>query len=414
LLARKQVWSDSTNTIVVPNNENWIIQGALGPDGLSVKLDARLSSGSAIDFSEASIVVRHVRFSGQTAPQDEYRSARDYGWIDDPFGGGTTLGGAFSYDGGGLEPGIQTPRLIFEHVVFDHNGAVGGSAVWIAGRQGTWSGIKLVVDGCLFFRNVAIFHSAIAMWNLCPSTLLVNNTDFIHNEAFVIPHLWIQDVDTKVGVAGQSHTVTVANSHFEGPMWTYSTAGPVFCLHLTYTRDGANYDSLMERVTQIDAQSDNCPGALACCSSGARPINCRIRECRVARVTGTDSGLGNPPNNRAHSTVILLVGTNYSAISHLALEDSGAFQDETRGEGVLLFEDEIVMLPEYESTNEYHVLDSTFARNKAARGAAIGWFSSKAQLVVQRCWFEVSYGPRLRSVHGFMHMLVLYVHQTVA
>ena len=55
LLARKQVWSDNNKTIVVPNDENWIIQGALGPDGVPVKLDARISSGSAVDFSEASI-----------------------------------------------------------------------------------------------------------------------------------------------------------------------------------------------------------------------------------------------------------------------------------------------------------------------------------------------------------------------
>jgi hypothetical protein len=44
-----------------------------------VKLDARLSFGSAVDFSEASIVVRHVRFSGQIAPRDQYTAARDYG-----------------------------------------------------------------------------------------------------------------------------------------------------------------------------------------------------------------------------------------------------------------------------------------------------------------------------------------------
>ena len=63
---------------MVPNDQNWIIQGVLGPDGLPVKLDARLSSGSAVDFSEASIVVRPVRFSGQIALRDQYTAARDY------------------------------------------------------------------------------------------------------------------------------------------------------------------------------------------------------------------------------------------------------------------------------------------------------------------------------------------------
>ena len=133
LLARKQVWSDSNNTIVVPNDENWIIQGALGPDGIPVKLDARLSSGSAVDFSEASIVVRHVRFSGQSAPLDPHTAAHDDGvqaYIHHPAFGGdeTRLGGAFSYDGGGLNPEVHTPKLVFEHVVFDHNQAVSAAA----------------------------------------------------------------------------------------------------------------------------------------------------------------------------------------------------------------------------------------------------------------------------------------------
>jgi hypothetical protein len=94
------------------------------------------------------------------------------------------------------------------------------------------------------------------------------------------------------------------------------------------------------------------------------------------------------------------MGLNYTEVSHLALEDSGSFQDESRGEGVLFFSDSQVTLTEYESTNEYHVLDSTFARNKAARGAAIGWFCIKAQLAVERCLFEVGLGPPLRSAHA--------------
>jgi hypothetical protein len=255
LLARKQALSDSNNTIVVPNDENWIIQGALGPDGVPVKLDARLSSGSAIDFSEASIVVRHVRFSGQIAPTDVHRAARDYVWIDDLFGGPTTLGGVFSYDGGGLEPDVRTPRLIFEHVVFDRNRAVAGSTIWIAGRQGTMSSIELVIDGCLFFRNVASFHSAIVALNSCPSTVLVNNTDFIHNEGFVIPAMWIGELDTKVEVVGQRHSWTVANSHFEGPVWTFSGVGVIFGLHVVFEPDGTIHDGLMERVTVIDGHA---------------------------------------------------------------------------------------------------------------------------------------------------------------
>jgi hypothetical protein len=117
LLSRKQALSDSTNTIVVPNDENWIIQGALGPDNVPVKLDARISSGSAVDFSEASIVLRHVRFYALSAPIDLDTEARDYNQLtlSNPYfaGGETRLGGAFFYEGGGLDPDVHTPELRF-------------------------------------------------------------------------------------------------------------------------------------------------------------------------------------------------------------------------------------------------------------------------------------------------------------
>ena len=84
---------------------------------------------------------------------------------------------------------MRTPKLIFEHVVFDRNRTIAASAAWIFGRQGTMSGLTLVVDGCLFFRNVASAWIALGIGNSCPSTLLVNNTDFVHNEGLFTPHM---------------------------------------------------------------------------------------------------------------------------------------------------------------------------------------------------------------------------------
>jgi hypothetical protein len=49
------------NTITIPNNENWIVQGNVDPvTGLPVLLDARLSSGTPLDRSHANIVVRYL------------------------------------------------------------------------------------------------------------------------------------------------------------------------------------------------------------------------------------------------------------------------------------------------------------------------------------------------------------------
>jgi hypothetical protein len=212
LLAQKKVWSDSNNTIVVPNDENWIIHGALGPDGVPVKLDVRLSSGTAADFSEASIVVRYVRFSGQSAPIDPYVAARTYelGQLHNPNFGGDEFrfGGAFSYEGGGLNPEVHTPKLVFEHVVFDRNRAVVAAAVWIAGRVHTMSSLDLVVDDCLFFRNVAAWIlGALTVMNTMPATHLVNNTQFSQNSAFMAYPLFMSSgLDAKLGVQGMRNT----------------------------------------------------------------------------------------------------------------------------------------------------------------------------------------------------------------
>merc|ERR1711960_64864 len=59
------------NTITIPNDENWIVQGIVDPaSGLPSSLDARFKSGSAVDRSHANIVLRHIRFTGQVAPLD--------------------------------------------------------------------------------------------------------------------------------------------------------------------------------------------------------------------------------------------------------------------------------------------------------------------------------------------------------
>jgi hypothetical protein len=53
------------NTIHIPVQENWIIQGAIDlSSGAPVTLDARFSSGTYADISFANIVFRHFRITG--------------------------------------------------------------------------------------------------------------------------------------------------------------------------------------------------------------------------------------------------------------------------------------------------------------------------------------------------------------
>ena len=107
------------NTITIPNDENWIVQGIVDPvSGLPSSLDGRLKSGSAVDRSHANIVLRHLRISSQVAPVDVNPYGRLGWWAG--FSGG--YGGAFEYDGGSADPS-NLVRIVFIELVFDHNAA---------------------------------------------------------------------------------------------------------------------------------------------------------------------------------------------------------------------------------------------------------------------------------------------------
>eukprot|EP01045_Picozoa_sp_COSAG04_P015503 COSAG04_NODE_1228_length_7680_cov_39.722200_1_plen_487_part_10 len=82
------------NTITIPNDENWIVQGIVDPvSGLPSSLDGRLKSGTAVDRSHANIVLRHLRISGQKAPVDANPIGR-VGFFAGQIAG---FGGAFEY-----------------------------------------------------------------------------------------------------------------------------------------------------------------------------------------------------------------------------------------------------------------------------------------------------------------------------
>eukprot|EP01045_Picozoa_sp_COSAG04_P005880 COSAG04_NODE_280_length_18201_cov_5.871119_4_plen_519_part_00 len=121
------------NTITIPNDENWIVQGIVDPaSGLPASLDGRFKSGSAANPSHANIVLRHLRMSGQVAPIDVNPIGR-LSWIGAQFAG---YGAAFEFDGGSADPS-NLVKLVFIGVVFDHGSAgTCGGAISIDGRGG--------------------------------------------------------------------------------------------------------------------------------------------------------------------------------------------------------------------------------------------------------------------------------------
>eukprot|EP01045_Picozoa_sp_COSAG04_P012707 COSAG04_NODE_866_length_9767_cov_2.846400_1_plen_2137_part_00 len=118
------------NTIDIPLDENWLIQGH-SINGVPVELDARLASGNPWALTNASIVLRHVRFSGQPGTLDPYMTGgpRDStrGYSQRPY---ARQGGVLYYEGG------FNSAITLDHVLMDHNGAISGSGgcIMIAGR----------------------------------------------------------------------------------------------------------------------------------------------------------------------------------------------------------------------------------------------------------------------------------------
>eukprot|EP01047_Picozoa_sp_COSAG01_P053342 COSAG01_NODE_5706_length_4085_cov_17.625690_4_plen_669_part_01 len=189
------------NTIYVPNNAKWIIQGATdlrrkadgsleaGGYGVPVYFDngdgsgARLSSGTPNAISNASIVLRHLRLAGQYGTMDIYPESRRFSQLPH-----SRLGCAIFYEGG------RGSTLVFETVVWDHNGAFSGSgaALLISGRaeddpdpvnctQGC--GMTVEFRGCLFWQNSAFIVGTIRAVNINPVTWLMQDTNFIDNDA---------------------------------------------------------------------------------------------------------------------------------------------------------------------------------------------------------------------------------------
>jgi|EP01046_Picozoa_sp_COSAG06_P014344 predicted outer membrane repeat protein len=237
------------NTITIPNNENWIVQGNVDPaTGLPVSLDARLSSGTPLDRSHANIALRYVRFTGHFAPAEVSPQLVGYGGWWTP----GTYGGAFRYEGGSSDP-ANLVRLTFDHVIYDHNGATVGGAMLINGRAGAaidgastqnWeSGIAATWVSCMFYRNFAEFSvPGVMVSNVWPMAISWNNSAFIENSCDLVGsvvcvdnwYIWdaltVQGPDRRVGSATlvQMDTLVDGGWSTEGLVTSVMSSGMMF------------------------------------------------------------------------------------------------------------------------------------------------------------------------------------------
>jgi hypothetical protein len=181
---------DFRSTILVPSDQNWIIQGS-SQKVLPVRLDARFQTGTPTDPSEASLIVRRVRFTGRSAPVDI--EPAHLSWTFRGFDKTTVrCGGVLLYEGGGRNP-ADLPTILFEQTVFDHNDADSDTILRLVSGEDAVRGISITFDGCLTFRNFAKYQTASAGFtmNMWPFRMLMRNVDHIDNDAgWGLPNAW--------------------------------------------------------------------------------------------------------------------------------------------------------------------------------------------------------------------------------
>jgi hypothetical protein len=181
---------DFRSTILVPSDQNWIIQGS-SQKFLPVRLDARFQTGTPTDPSEASLVVRHVRFTGRSAPVDI--EPAHLSWSFRGFATTVRSGGVLLYEGGGRNP-ADLPIVLFEQTVFDHNDAYSDTISRFQSTDDAVRGMSITYEGCLIFRNFATYLGAASAptHNMWPFRILLSNVDHIENDAgWGLPNTWV-------------------------------------------------------------------------------------------------------------------------------------------------------------------------------------------------------------------------------
>lgn len=149
------------NTIYIPLDESWIIQGVSETittqhglvGGLPPVLPARISSGSRDAISRANVVLRGFRITSQTAPLDAAGSWYTFSSANINNDPAMRLGGAISYEGHGS-------RLLFERMVIDHSIGTSGGGIFVYGHFQQQPDDELLrtrieTVNCLFWANQA-------------------------------------------------------------------------------------------------------------------------------------------------------------------------------------------------------------------------------------------------------------------
>jgi hypothetical protein len=380
------------NTIEIPIDENWIIQGGIDVStSLPASLDGRLSSGTPVSPSKANIILRDMRFSSQQAPMDPFPE-----WRINILAG--RLGGAIQYTGGSDDPS-NLPRLIFERVIFDHNVAeAAGAAIFIDGRAGApvpsdpsqanWdSGISWTMRGCTFFRNHAPAGSGATLdANVWPQQFLFEDVDYIQNVAYLGQHDWhlktpIMDPDRRR--TGESW-MQQRRCHFDGGWSTESIWGimPSGFINMDPVDDPESVTNVtLEGITVVDHAN-----VLWCFTQFVGYWPPRSDPAMSFNLHLTD--------NNVVGNIMLTAGDQFDSAffadtGHHTLVESSRFEANgpvvpgTIGAGGWGILRAASQLPENWPTVRF--INTEFIQNRGAHGAAVGVVDGAVDLFFERC-----------------------------
>eukprot|EP01045_Picozoa_sp_COSAG04_P021668 COSAG04_NODE_2355_length_4284_cov_2.515173_1_plen_1336_part_01 len=380
------------NTITIPNDENWIVQGRVDPaSGLPSTLDGRFKSGSAVDRSHANIVLRHLRISGQVAPLDVNPIGRG-GFA----AGMPAFGGAFEYDGGSADPS-NLAKLVFIEVVLDHNAAPGGNggAIFIDGRAAMpsldpavqiWeSGIALTVSACTFFRNFAAYAGGIAVYSAWPFEGVIDETDFLHSQHEEISWAAHSGPTLRSGVASARRT----DNHYDGG---FTSAGIFNYLVATIT--WVNADCPDEPDATWVGSYEGCTvddhaswfGAFSVWSmvSPVLPDKLIRAEFKFVDSSITNSIVLDPGTNFDGAYMCALLGQGSWLVDRGCFERSGNFDQNAVGQGGIVAYAPTAgsIVPSWEFSN------SAWAGNAGGNGPAFYMVFGNFALRFFRCTFR--------------------------
>ena len=339
-------------------------------------------------------MLRDIRFTAQLSPIDAHNEWRffDYHGAPNP-----RRGGAIQYTGGSSDPS-NLVRLIFERLIFDHNLADSGGAIYVDGRAGqpvpaqpsrqNWeSSVALTMRSCTMFRNFGLTGGGLYTIDVWPMVFSFEDVAFVENEAAMSQ----DDCHYLTGFPGTQRrsgfgSVVYRSSHFDGGYETYGVTSliPTTVAWLDDTDDpDATLNVTHDRTTAVNH------GAVwfgIVIQTGIWPIpsnfhftyNTHFVELEMKNNEALDQG-----DMQDGAYLNVLGATGNALVEHSRFERNGNFDSAAQGAGGTTFWLSDSPPPEHWPSGRF--VGSEWVANSAGFGPAVALVSGLGDVTFEQC-----------------------------